>query len=98
LTNDQLAAAIDFIHDHIGESLELGSISRAAGLSEFHFARLFKAAHRGHFFPVRDPYADGTGQAQRVEWIATKTTIAARIRNYLARPRHRRPGAGRLWR
>jgi AraC family transcriptional regulator len=44
LTNDQLIAAIDFIHDHIGESLELGSISRAAGLSEFHFARLFKAA------------------------------------------------------
>jgi AraC family transcriptional regulator len=35
---------IDYIHDHIGESLELGSISRTAGLSEFHFARLFKAA------------------------------------------------------
>jgi AraC family transcriptional regulator len=44
LTDDQLRAAIDYIHDHIGESLELGSISRAAGLSEFHFARLFKAA------------------------------------------------------
>ena len=44
LTNDQLTAAIDFIHDHIGESLGLDSISRAAGLSEFHFARLFKAA------------------------------------------------------
>jgi AraC family transcriptional regulator len=44
LTDDQLRAAIDFIHNHIGESLELGSISRAAGLSEFHFARLFKAA------------------------------------------------------
>ena len=44
LTDDQLRAAIDYIHDHIGEFLELGSISRAAGLSEFHFARLFKAA------------------------------------------------------
>jgi AraC family transcriptional regulator len=44
LTGDQLRAAIDFIHDHIQESLELRSISRAAGLSEFHFARLFKAA------------------------------------------------------
>jgi AraC family transcriptional regulator len=44
LTDDQLRAAIDFIHDHIQESLELRSISRAAGLSEFHFARLFKAA------------------------------------------------------
>jgi AraC family transcriptional regulator len=44
LTDDQLRAAIDYIHDHIGESLELRSISRAAGLSEFHFARLFKAA------------------------------------------------------
>jgi AraC family transcriptional regulator len=44
LTDDQLRTAIDYIHDHIRESLELGSIARAAGLSEFHFAGLFKAA------------------------------------------------------
>ena len=44
LTDDQLRTAIDYIHDHIQASLELGSIARAAGLSEFHFARLFKAA------------------------------------------------------
>ena len=44
LTDDQLRVAIDYINDHIRESLELRSISRAAGLSEFHFARLFKAA------------------------------------------------------
>jgi AraC family transcriptional regulator len=44
LTDDQLRTAIDYIHDHIRESLDLCSISRAAGLSEFHFARLFKAA------------------------------------------------------
>jgi AraC family transcriptional regulator len=44
LTDDQLRTAIDYIHDHIGGSLELGAISRAAGLSQFHFARLFKAA------------------------------------------------------
>jgi AraC family transcriptional regulator len=44
LTDDQLRRAIDYIHDHIREALDLGSISRAAGLSVFHFARLFKAA------------------------------------------------------
>jgi AraC-like DNA-binding protein len=44
LTDDQLRAAIDYINDQIRESLELSSISRAVGLSEFHFARLFKAA------------------------------------------------------
>jgi len=44
LTDDQLRRAIDYIHDHIGEGLDLGSISQAAGLSAFHFARLFKAA------------------------------------------------------
>jgi len=44
VTDDQLRRAIDYIHDHIGEGLDLGSISRAAGLSAFHFARLFKAA------------------------------------------------------
>ncbi|MBV8225535.1 MAG: helix-turn-helix transcriptional regulator [Verrucomicrobia bacterium] len=44
ITDDQLRRAIDYIYDHIGEGLDLGSISRAAGLSAFHFARLFKAA------------------------------------------------------
>jgi AraC-like DNA-binding protein len=37
-----LAAVIG--NDGAGEALDLGSISRAAGLSAFHFARLFKAA------------------------------------------------------
>jgi len=44
LTDDQLRRAIDYIQDHIGEAPDLSSISRAAGLSTFHFARLFKAA------------------------------------------------------
>lgn len=44
LTDDQLRVAIDYIQDHIQGPLDLASISRAAGLSEFHFARLFKAA------------------------------------------------------
>jgi AraC family transcriptional regulator len=44
LTDDQLRRAIDYIHDHIGAGLDLSSISQAAGLSAFHFARLFKAA------------------------------------------------------
>jgi AraC family transcriptional regulator len=44
LTDDQLRRAIDYIHDHIGQTLDLGSISQAAGLSAFHFSRLFKAA------------------------------------------------------
>ena len=44
LTDDQLRRAIGYIHDHIGDALDLGSISRAAGLSAFHFARLFRAA------------------------------------------------------
>jgi len=44
LTNDQLGRAIEFIHEHLGESLDLGSIAQAAGLSAFHFARLFKEA------------------------------------------------------
>ncbi|HXL27422.1 MAG TPA: helix-turn-helix domain-containing protein [Chthoniobacterales bacterium] len=44
LTDDQLRLAIDYVQDHIGEALDLHSVSRIAGLSEFHFARLFKAA------------------------------------------------------
>src|SRR5258708_1957067 len=44
LTDDRLRAVIDYIHDHIGESLELGPISLSSSLSEFHFAPLFKAA------------------------------------------------------
>ncbi|MBV8213674.1 MAG: helix-turn-helix transcriptional regulator [Verrucomicrobia bacterium] len=44
LTDYQLRRAIDYIHDHIAQTLDLGSISQAVGLSAFHFARLFKAA------------------------------------------------------
>lgn len=44
LTDDQVRATIDYIQDHVRESLDLRSISRVAGLSEFHFARLFKTA------------------------------------------------------
>lgn len=44
LTDDQVRRAIDYIQDNIREALDLGSIARAAGLSAFHFARLFKAA------------------------------------------------------
>ena len=44
LTDDQLRKAIDYIHDNLGASLDLRSISQVAGLSEFHFARLFKTA------------------------------------------------------
>jgi len=44
LTDDQLRNAVDYIHQHLSGSLNLRSISGAAGLSEFHFARLFKKA------------------------------------------------------
>jgi len=44
LTDYQVRAAIDYIQDHVRDSLDLNSISRVAGMSEFHFARLFKAA------------------------------------------------------
>jgi AraC family transcriptional regulator len=44
LTDGQVRKAIDYIHGHIGESLDLSSIAQAAGLSAFHFARLFKTA------------------------------------------------------
>ena len=44
LTDYQVRTAIDYIQDHVRDSLDLVSISRVAGLSEFHFARLFKAA------------------------------------------------------
>jgi AraC family transcriptional regulator len=44
LTNDQLRGAIEYIHENLRESLDLGSVAKAAGLSMFHFARLFKEA------------------------------------------------------
>jgi AraC family transcriptional regulator len=44
LTNDQLRRAIEYIHENLRESLDLASIAQAAGLSAFHFARLFKEA------------------------------------------------------
>jgi AraC family transcriptional regulator len=58
LTDDQLRRALDYIHDHIGEALDLDSISQAAGLSAFHFARLFRAATGDSPFQFVTQYAN----------------------------------------
>ena len=42
LAKYQLNRAIDFIHGHLSQDVSLGSLAEAAGLSPFHFARLFK--------------------------------------------------------
>jgi len=42
LTAHQLRRALEFIREHLAEDLPLASISRASGLSPFHFARRFK--------------------------------------------------------
>ncbi|MFN0123983.1 MAG: helix-turn-helix domain-containing protein, partial [Blastocatellia bacterium] len=42
LVDRRLRRAVEFMHDHCGRELSLGQIAEAAGLSEFHFARLFK--------------------------------------------------------
>jgi hypothetical protein len=60
LTNG-LGRPLDFIPRFASPDPLLHEIT--AALSEFHFARLFKAATRGDCFPVRDPYTDGAGQA-----------------------------------
>ncbi len=44
LTPHQLRRAIEYIREHLAEDLPLARISRAAGLSPFHFARRFKQA------------------------------------------------------
>ncbi|BDI34405.1 AraC family transcriptional regulator [Capsulimonas corticalis] len=44
LTPRRLRRAVDFIHDHLGESLDLDSIAESAGLSSYHFSRCFKHA------------------------------------------------------
>lgn len=42
LARHQLRRAIEFLHDHLGEDVSLGALAGAAGLSPYHFARLFK--------------------------------------------------------
>jgi AraC family transcriptional regulator len=44
LAPNQLRRALEYIREHLAEDLPLASISRAAGLSPFHFARRFKLA------------------------------------------------------
>jgi AraC family transcriptional regulator len=38
----QLTRAIEFIHEHFAEDVPLGALAAVAGLSPYHFARLFK--------------------------------------------------------
>ena len=42
LSRHQLRRAIDFMQDRLGENLSLNAVAAEAGLSVFHFARLFK--------------------------------------------------------
>ncbi len=42
LARFQLNRAIEFVHAHLAEDISLDSLAGAAGLSPFHFARLFK--------------------------------------------------------
>jgi len=42
LARYQLNRAIEFVHAHLAEDISLDSLAGAAGLSPFHFARLFK--------------------------------------------------------
>ncbi len=42
MVDRRLRRAIEFIHDNCGRDLSLAEIAKAAYLSEFHFARLFK--------------------------------------------------------
>ena len=42
LTAHQLRRALEFIREHLGGDLPLASISKASGLSPFHFARRFR--------------------------------------------------------
>jgi AraC family transcriptional regulator len=44
LTDGQLRRAIEYIQENLSATLDLASISQAAGLSAFHFSRLFKQA------------------------------------------------------
>lgn len=42
LSRHQLRRAVDFMHDRLADNLSLGEVAAEAGLSVFHFARLFK--------------------------------------------------------
>lgn len=42
LSGEQTRAALEILHDRLGEDLSLEELARAAHLSPFHFARLFK--------------------------------------------------------
>jgi AraC family transcriptional regulator len=39
----QVQQGIDFIEEHLGEDIALGDVSRVAGVSHWHFLRMFKA-------------------------------------------------------
>ena len=43
LNRHQLRRTLDFIHDHLAGEVSLAALAGRAGLSPFHFARLFKA-------------------------------------------------------
>jgi len=44
LSQQLLARTCDYIERHLGDEISLSAIARVAGMSRFHFARLFRAS------------------------------------------------------
>jgi len=44
LSQQSLARTCDYIERHLGDEISLSAIARVAGMSRFHFARLFRAS------------------------------------------------------
>ncbi len=51
LTDSRLARVIDFMHHHFAKEITLDQLAREAGVSRFHFVRLFRS--RLHVTPHR---------------------------------------------
>lgn len=44
LTEERLGRVLDYLEEHLGENIGLSELAGAAGLSDYHFSRSFKAA------------------------------------------------------
>lgn len=65
-----LQRAIDFIEEHLTESIDYGDVAGQIYCSTYHFQRMFRAVTDTHWgvYSIQTPFYGGQGIAKHADW------------------------------
>ena len=62
-----LQRAIDFIEEHLTETIDYGDVAGQIYCSTYHFQRMFRAV-TGYTYSIQTPFYGGQGIAKHADW------------------------------